>query len=377
MAKQFFNIEEKSKTEVNIMIFGIIGVSNSYWSEGTDNTAYSFVTKFRALDKKYERINIYINSPGGFIEDGLAIFNTIRNAKAEVHTYNNGLTASMASVIMLAGKHRHFPTTSMFHLHSASMGIIGNAVELQEGAQQLNKFDDVLIKAIAEQSGLETSQIKADWFDGKDYYFTGEESKKYGFATEVTKETTDVPEDIKNLKYSKLLNFYKETQKKPKNKKSFIQKIFNTKTITNQNPKKNIIMENYKLLIALILVDALNTENDKIVLEKAQVNKVENELERLYKVEEKYFEQKKVADTLAKSQEEGKKTIDELTEKIALSATEQKTNKKTIDELNAKLDKKPAKEDTNVKDESIKKNTDADWETINNLPHNIEFDKYN
>lgn len=103
MKRPFFRYEAQNDTEVDIHIYGAIGWDESYNNEGTNNTAYALVSLIKRLDKAYSRINIHINSPGGLISEGLAIYNTLKAAKAEIHTYNSGLTASMASIIMLAG----------------------------------------------------------------------------------------------------------------------------------------------------------------------------------------------------------------------------------------------------------------------------------
>jgi ATP-dependent protease ClpP protease subunit len=379
MRKPFFNIEEKSKTEVNIMIFGIIGYDNSYWNDGTNNEAFAFVKKFKALEKKYERINIHINSPGGYVDDGLAMFNTIKNSKKEIHTYNNGLTASMASVIMLAGQYRHFPTTSLFHLHSASTIAFGNSKEFENTIKELNQFDNVLIKAISEQSGVNIKDIKADWFNGDDHYFTGEEALQLGFATEIDETQTDVPVGIQNLKYSKLLNLYQTNNKSDDNSMfNKFKKALNITKKTNNNNPININTMNHKILAAILLLDALNIEDGKIVLHQAQANKLENEVERLQIIEAKYHQNKIASEALAETQKVADAKIVELNATIATMTTKATAKDTTITELTAKLEKKPAAKPNTVTDNSgANNNADGvDWELINNLPHNKDYDKF-
>ena len=114
--KKFFNVQQTSENEVTIHIYGVIGLDEAWWDEGTNNVAFAIVTLIRDLEKQYGIIHIRINSPGGYIDDGLAIYNAIKYSVAETHTYNDGIVASMAGIIFVAGKVTHAPKTSIHHV---------------------------------------------------------------------------------------------------------------------------------------------------------------------------------------------------------------------------------------------------------------------
>ncbi len=137
--KKFWNIKTSAATPgvVDIYIYGIIG-SSWFNEDGSDTTAFDFVPEFKALEAKYDRINIRINSPGGSINEGLPIFNAILQSPKDIHTYNDGLAASMAAIILEAGKTRHAAKNAITLLHSPMTSTAGNVKDQQESIDVLN-----------------------------------------------------------------------------------------------------------------------------------------------------------------------------------------------------------------------------------------------
>ncbi len=141
------------ETAVDLYIYGAIpDVDWNTWEEV--NTDRDFVKEFKSLEQQYSRINIHINSPGGYIDQGLAIFNTIRNSKRETHTYNDGFCASMGAEILLAGDKVHVAKSSMTMLHSGWGIAMGNAADLREIADELEKWDKVLAEVVASKLNI-------------------------------------------------------------------------------------------------------------------------------------------------------------------------------------------------------------------------------
>ena len=163
----------RKKDHAEILIYGVIGMD--FWSGG-GNTSDGFAEEFSALEKEFDTILVRINSPGGDIIEGLAIYNLMAQSQKEVNTRIDGVAASMGGIIALAGKKVSAPKTSIFMIHCASTCMCGNASDFRETADQLEIWDGSLIPAIAKKTGLTEDDVKAKWFDGKDHFLTGEQA---------------------------------------------------------------------------------------------------------------------------------------------------------------------------------------------------------
>ena len=172
------------------------------------NTDREFVDIFKEAENNYERINIHINSPGGFIDEGLVMFNTIRASKKDVHTYNDGLAASMGSVVLLAGKTVHAPATSIVMIHSAWGGVMGNKDDIRSYADGLEVYENAIITAVAAKTGGTEEDIRAKYFDGKDHFLTGKQAKEAGLIDVLEDYEADVPSNVQNMSYDQIVNHY-------------------------------------------------------------------------------------------------------------------------------------------------------------------------
>ncbi|HKH66419.1 MAG TPA: head maturation protease, ClpP-related [Reyranella sp.] len=138
------------------------------------------------------KITVRINSPGGDVFDGLAMFNTLKAHPAKIETVVDGLAASAASFIMLAGDTVSMNENSIAMIHSAWALGIGNAVDLRELAATLDKVDGQLANMYAKKSGKDLEEINAAM--AAETWFTAEEAKTFGLVDSVI---TDEPADDK------------------------------------------------------------------------------------------------------------------------------------------------------------------------------------
>jgi ATP-dependent Clp protease protease subunit len=229
MAKQqatFFEIFNQSKEDssVDVMIYGTI--PNFDWDTfELKNDAEKFVKEFKKLEKDYDRINIHINSPGGSLYHTFPIFNVIANSKKEIHTYNDGLAASAAGVLLLAGKKIHSAKNAFLMIHRASGLSMGNATVLREQADTLEKYEGVVAEHFASVSGKSKEDILNNYFNGRDHFLTAEEAMEEGFIHEIEEyESEDAPpSDIKNMAFGEVMNLYRPQEQS----QSFLQKITN------------------------------------------------------------------------------------------------------------------------------------------------------
>lgn len=205
--KYFDIISNKAAKTAEVLIYGVIG--ESWWEEST--TARKFVRDFRNLEKDHDTINIRINSPGGSVFDGLAIYNAISSSTKDVHTYNDGLCASMAAVLLLAPKQEnvHPAKNSLLMLHSPSTGAWGNRPVLENALAVLDKVQKVLITSICEKTGLDETEVEKKYFDYKDHWFTASEAEEAGLYANVEDfEAENVPQNASNMKLSDLMKLF-------------------------------------------------------------------------------------------------------------------------------------------------------------------------
>jgi len=130
-------------------------------------------------------IKIYINSPGGSVTAGLAIYDTMQFVKCPVSTICVGLTGSMAAILLAAGaKGKRFalPNAEIM-LHQVAGGVSGQASEIEITAKQIMKLKENLNEILVKHTGQPIHKIEKD--TDRDYYLTAEEAKEYGLIDDV------------------------------------------------------------------------------------------------------------------------------------------------------------------------------------------------
>jgi len=145
-----------------------------------------------AQDQK-KPIHFYINTPGGSISDGFAIFDTVRFLRAPVITICTGLSASMGTILMLSPpdkKSRVCLPNTRFMIHQPSSAYRGSAADIEIGAKQILKLRDRLIEIYVEETKMAEDRVRADL--NRDYWMTSEEAVKYGLCDRVVKHVSDL-----------------------------------------------------------------------------------------------------------------------------------------------------------------------------------------
>ncbi len=148
------------------------------------NTVVAQMLFLEAQNPKAE-IKLYINSPGGEIDAGLAIYDTMRYVRAPVSTIVVGLAASMAAVILAAGEpgRRYALPNSRVMIHQPWGGAQGQATDIAIRAEQILKMRDKLNRILAEHTGRPLEQVAKD--TDRDYWMSAEEAKAYGLVDRV------------------------------------------------------------------------------------------------------------------------------------------------------------------------------------------------
>lgn len=130
-------------------------------------------------------INIYINSPGGSVSAGLAIYDTMQHISADVSTICTGMAASMAAVLLVSGQDgkRFALPHSRVMIHQPLGGIQGQASDIEITAREILKLKDELYRIISSHSGQPFEKVEAD--SDRDYWMTAHEAKEYGMVDKV------------------------------------------------------------------------------------------------------------------------------------------------------------------------------------------------
>lgn len=176
MGKKFWDVKMKanSTTEGEIYIYGEID-NSMFW--GDEVTPNDFRKELKALGE-INTLHVHINSPGGNVFAGAAIYNMLKNHTAKKITYNDGLAASMSSLLLMVGDERHSALNAMTMIHNPSGGGDGTADEHRKLAEILDKIRGTMIPAYMEKSGLSEEEVIAIMDAAT--WFTAQEAKDKG-----------------------------------------------------------------------------------------------------------------------------------------------------------------------------------------------------
>lgn len=156
-------------------------IGEDFWT-GEGMTAKKFAEELRGLD--VDVINLHINSPGGSVFDGQTIYSQLRNHKALVNVHIDGLAASIASVIAMAGDTVTMPRNAMMMIHDPSGYARGTAEDMRKTASALDKVKQTIIAAYQDKTGLEDVRLAELMSD--ETWMTADEAVELGFADQVS-----------------------------------------------------------------------------------------------------------------------------------------------------------------------------------------------
>lgn len=140
---------------------------------------------FLQMEDPKKDIQLYINSPGGSVTAGMAIFDTIKFMHCDVVTYCIGMAASMGTVLLSAGTRgkRYALPNSRIMIHQPTGGATGQTSDISIAAKEILRWRKIINEILSLNSGKSIEQIEKD--SDRDYYMTAEEAKAYGLIDEV------------------------------------------------------------------------------------------------------------------------------------------------------------------------------------------------
>ncbi len=152
-----------------------------------DHWANTIIAQLLYLDREDpdKDISLYIQSPGGIISSGLAIYDTMQLIRAPVSTICVGMTASMATVLLCAGTKgkRYALPNSTIHMHQASGGAQGQAADIQIAAREIARQQDIIKDIIVRHTGQPLDKVTHD--TDRDFYLNPQQAVEYGIVDEI------------------------------------------------------------------------------------------------------------------------------------------------------------------------------------------------
>lgn len=279
MKKSFFNVIP-SDGECAILLYGDVG---DYGKVDSGRV----VSELMTLSSLYNKIDVRINSCGGDVFSGIAIYTALKNSKADITIYIDGVAASIAGVIALCGKPLYMSPYAKLMLHSVSGGTYGNASELRQMADTMEQLQNHLAEMISGKMKLTKEEILARYFDEKDHWITAPEALEMGLIEGIYNLAGEVPEAIPNTT-EEIYNYFNNRLNKPQTptNMSLLESIKILPTFKNVADEAGIVAK----------IKEIENENTRLKAEAAAVSEYKKQLNELRKKEVENFVNQAVAD---------------------------------------------------------------------------------
>lgn len=148
-------------------------------------SAKNFITELRQLEATAKKINVRINSPGGSVYEGIAIFNAIVNSPCEIDTHIDGFAGSIAAIIAVSGNKVYMSKYARMMTHKAAGGAWGGADEVRQHADEIASADATIGEILAKRTGFTIDEVKARFLNGTDVFFNAEQAKAAKLVDEI------------------------------------------------------------------------------------------------------------------------------------------------------------------------------------------------
>lgn len=206
-------IRQSTEGVADIYLYGDVE-ADSWWSD-SETSAKSFKDRLEELGN-VNKINLHINSLGGDVIEGIAIFNLLKQHQANVNVYVDGFACSIASVIAMAGDTVYMPKNTMMMIHNCWSWVAGNAKEMRKTADDLDKIMETSIESYLSKVKIEREEL-TKLLDAETW-LTAEECYEKGFADELLPLSETVAQQSATKTIDKLLQENKQLKEQAKEK---------------------------------------------------------------------------------------------------------------------------------------------------------------
>ena len=185
MSKYYQLIENEDVAD--LYIFGDISAYGQWWEDDPSRSAYNIVNELKEIQAS--NVNVHINSYGGDVSEGLAIYNTLKSLNKNVTTICDGFACSAASVVFCAGDKRVMSDSSLLMIHNAWTYTHGNSEALRKTAEDLDIITQASVNAYKLTANISEEEIK-NLMDNESW-ITAESAVEMGFATDIVNKKED------------------------------------------------------------------------------------------------------------------------------------------------------------------------------------------
>ncbi len=271
-----------AKAEENALTLNIhAAIGESWWkSDDREEGMVEDVEDLQKIlnqNKNASRIDIYINSPGGSVSEGIAIYNILKRTRSYKRVFIDGFACSIASVIAMAGNSISMPKSSMQMIHNAWTWTAGNASELRKAADDLDKINEVVVNAYMSKFKGTEEELRA--LLDNESYLTAEECLEYGLCTKIVEDNENTQEDV-NSGIEATTNLFENKLNKLVSIKNAIKEL-DAETVKPETVKETKNVETVK--DGETVKETKNANVAKVNEIKAKVDEVKaNELQRFF-----------------------------------------------------------------------------------------------
>lgn len=222
---KYWKMLSLGNNEADIHIFGEVVTSGWEWSD-SDTSATTFKSELDDLGD-VNNINLHINSPGGSVFEGVAIGNMLKQHKAKVNVYVDGLAASIASVIAMSGDTIFMPSNAMMMVHNPWSYAIGNSADMRKQADTLDAIGESMKLTYLEKAG---DKLDADTLSSlldNETWLSAQQCVDYGLADEIlpANQTAASISDDLFARYRNVPKAFQKPKEEPK-EPSLLQQKF-------------------------------------------------------------------------------------------------------------------------------------------------------
>lgn len=253
-----------------ILLYGDIG-------RGERVGAADVVAELLDLQNRYDRIDVRINSYGGEVYEGIAICNALRNSKAEINIYIDGIAASIASVIALCGKPLHMSRFAKLMLHKVSGGAYGTAEEIRQAAQEAENAEKTLAQIIANKCRIPADEVERRYFSGGNHWINAEEALEMGLIDSIYDIDGDVPSGSSNPEEIYRMTNRLNIQPQKDNDMAFLDEVRSKISLNDAATEQEILQHIAELENEAAKVPALNNRIEILEEERRESRKRANE----------------------------------------------------------------------------------------------------
>lgn len=227
-----------------------------------DGDGKYIVYELNRVFAKYNDVTVHIHTPGGDVFEGNLIYNTLAQTKSNVNIVIDGLSASMGSIIMLAGKKVSMASNAFVMIHAPWGSAFGTHVEMTSASKLLQSLEKVFVNQYAKRTGKTTNEVK-QWMIG-DNWFSAEEALEAGLIDEIIEPVLTESDDILQAESLKQMDLVAL-------QKTFKAKFESTIQGSQTSNKPQIINQMKKQLISALGLQAVSeTSSDTVIIEAIQ-----------------------------------------------------------------------------------------------------------